>query len=301
MTLRHLDLFSGIGGFALAAQWAGFTTIGFAEIDTFCSKVLHKHWPHIPNYGDVRNIRDMGQLDLITGGFPCQPFSLAGKKKGQDDARYLWPYFRQIIRNHHPRFVVAENVLGLVNMGLDDIINDLEMCGYDVETFVIPACAVGAPHKRDRVWIVAYSTRERCDYGFDHPKWQHVQDHWERDITTLQTEWFGFIPRAWKNFNFKKWFGDVTDAPSERHATTGACGQSVHSEPNSQGQASDALNVTYDDGGFQNEEDQPPIPGVDDGIPFGLDRCKALGNAIVPQVAYPLLRLLALMGGMTRA
>lgn len=309
MKLTHLDLFSGIGGFALAAQWAGFHTVGFSEVDSFCCKVLKKHWPDVPNWGDVRNVYYDGKLDLITGGFPCQPFSVAGKKKGNKDDRHLWPYFRQIIRNHHPRFVVAENVTGIVNMELDAILDDLEACGYAPQTFVIPACAVGAPHRRERVWIVAYSNRERCDYGFDHPHWRHVQDNWKRDVEALQTEWLGFFPNAWKTFNFQEWLGFTTNAAGERLQTEGAFRQPLHTESASEGQAINALDDTHhaehttsNNGSAPVndwQESKPPIPGVDDGIPYGLDRNKALGNAIVPQVVYPILRLLALMGGVT--
>lgn len=331
MTLTHLDLFSGIGGFALAAQWAGFSTVGFAEVDSFCTKVLKKHWPHVVNYGDVRNIQKLGHLDLITGGFPCQPFSQAGKRKGTQDARHLWPEFLRIIRTNHPRFVVAENVTGIVDMELDNILDDLENSGYETQSFVIPASAVQAPHRRERVWIVAHTNRERCDYGVDHPVWGSLLDNWQRDIAASQTEWAGLFPKSWKTFNFQKWFGLTTDTDSqqcdqesedtqtvpqrsERSHDIGKAGISIsnsHSFASEQAHT-DAFTESSEwdtwsryTGQFREieteldrEESQPPIPGVDDGLPDIVDRNKSLGNAIVPQVIYPVLRLIALIGEM---
>ena len=155
--VKHLDLFSGIGGFALAARWVGWETVGFCEIDPYCQKVLRKHWPDIPIYEDIRELdgRTVGHVDIITGGYPCQPFSVAGKQRGEADDRHLWPEFARLIREIRPRWVVGENVAGHISMGLDNVLADLEGFGYTWEAFVIPACAVNAPHKRDRVWVVA--------------------------------------------------------------------------------------------------------------------------------------------------
>lgn len=160
--MNHLDLFSGIGGFALAAEWCGITTIGFSEIDPYASEVLRKHWPSIKNYGDIRTITRTTiphQVDLITGGFPCQPFSTAGKQRGRDDPRDLWPEMFRVIKEFRPRWVIGENVAGFIKMELDRTLTDLENEGYTVRAFIIPACAVGAPHRRDRVWIVAHAGR----------------------------------------------------------------------------------------------------------------------------------------------
>ena len=151
----HLDLFSGIGGFALAAQRAGWKTIGFAETDEYASKVLRKHWPDVPNHGDVRNVRNI-RADLITGGFPCQPFSCVGKQIGKDDDRYLWPEMRRIISESGAAWVCGENVPELDGVALGDVLADMEAIGYEVQTLEIPACGVGAPHKRRRLWIVAH-------------------------------------------------------------------------------------------------------------------------------------------------
>ncbi|MFA5261285.1 MAG: DNA cytosine methyltransferase, partial [Candidatus Omnitrophota bacterium] len=193
MIFDHIDLFSGIGGFALAAKWAGIETVQFVEIDPFCQKVLQKQFPGVPIHDDIKtfayaaSIKDdkresrgvgyapqggeggddaTGPCDksrpfLLTGGFPCQPYSCAGKRKGKDDDRALWPEMLRVISEAKPRWVIGENVAGFIGMGLDDCISDLEGEGYEVQAFVIPACAVNAPHRRDRVWIVANSNSAR--------------------------------------------------------------------------------------------------------------------------------------------
>ena len=160
MNPTHLDLFSGIGGFALAAQSVGFRTIGFSEIEPHASMVLKKHWPDIKNYGDIRTIPPI-RCDLVTGGFPCQPFSCAGKQRGAADDRFLWPAMLGVIKISKPAWVLGENVVGIIDMEIDNCIADLENIGYEVQPLIIPACAVGGMHKRDRVWICAHSKRPR--------------------------------------------------------------------------------------------------------------------------------------------
>jgi DNA (cytosine-5)-methyltransferase 1 len=155
-----LDLFSGIGGFSLGLERAGMRTIAFCERDEFCRAVLRKHWPDIPCFDDIHSIDSdglggLGPIDLICGGFPCQPFSAAGEKKGKDDDRYLWPQMLRIIALARPTWVLGENVAGIIPMALDDVLADLENLGYAARPFVIPACAVDAKHRRDRVWIIA--------------------------------------------------------------------------------------------------------------------------------------------------
>ena len=163
--MNHLDLFSGIGGFGLAARWAGLKTTAFCEIDSYCQKVLNKHWPDVPIYDDIREfgkerLENDGistDVDFLTGGFPCQPFSVAGRQKGQDDNRHLWPEMLRIISEIRPNWIIGENVSGFISLALDDCLADLESQGYKTETFVLPACAVNAPHRRDRVWIVGHA------------------------------------------------------------------------------------------------------------------------------------------------
>ena len=166
--LKMLDLFSGIGGFSLAASWTGgIETVAFCEIEPFCQQVLKKHWPDVPIYPDIKElnghevVREHGAVDIVCGGFPCQPFSVAGKQRGKEDDRHLWPEMFRIIQETNPTWIVGENVTGLIDMELEQCFLDLESEGYEVQTFIIPACAVNAPHKRDRVWIIANSSSER--------------------------------------------------------------------------------------------------------------------------------------------
>ncbi|MCE5333932.1 MAG: DNA (cytosine-5-)-methyltransferase [Desulfobacteraceae bacterium] len=181
--MRHLDLFSGIGGFALAASWvwgSEHEIVAFCEIDKYCRSVLGKHWPGAPIIEDIRDVTakalsdlavlqwkaiersepdgnlPVDEIDLLTGGFPCQPFSCAGKRAGKADDRFLWPEMLRVIKKTRPRFILAENVPGIIRMELDNCLSALEAEGYACGTLVIPACAVNAPHRRDRVWIVAH-------------------------------------------------------------------------------------------------------------------------------------------------
>lgn len=156
--LKVLDLFSGIGGFSLGLErTGGFETVAFCEIDPFCQKVLKKHWPDVPIYNDVRNLDYDGSVDVITGGYPCQPFSTAGKRQGENDDRHLWPAMFSLIKKHRPAWIIGENVAGHISMGLDNVLSDLGGANYTARTFVIPACAVDASHRRERTWVVAHA------------------------------------------------------------------------------------------------------------------------------------------------
>ena len=157
--MRFLDLFAGIGGFSLGLERAGMTCVGHVEIDPFCRKVLRKHWPQVPLIGDVKEVQgdEFGAVELICGGPPCQPVSLAGKRQGASDDRWLWGEALRLVEVVRPPWCLFENPPGIVSMGLDRILADLEGLGYSTGTFEIPACAVGAPHIRQRVWIVAES------------------------------------------------------------------------------------------------------------------------------------------------
>ena len=161
--LKVLDLFSGIGGFSLGLHSTGiFDTIKFVEFDKYCQKVLNKNFPNIPIEGDIRNVKGTEfEADVITGGFPCQPFSVAGKQKGTNDNRYLWPEMFRLIKEIKPEFVIGENVQGIINlqdgMVLRQVLNDLESEGFEVQCFLIPASGIGAWHQRNRTWIIGHS------------------------------------------------------------------------------------------------------------------------------------------------
>ena len=174
--MTHGSVFSGIGGFDLAAQWAGFENIFQVEIDNFCQKVLARNFPQVKRYKDIRKFdgtKYKGTIDVISGGFPCQPFSFAGKRKGAGDDRALWFEMFRVIKEAQPSWIIGENVVGIISMELDNYISDLEGEGYEVQAFIIPACAKDATHRRDRVWIVANSKSN----GFN--RMGNAENFWE--------------------------------------------------------------------------------------------------------------------------
>jgi DNA (cytosine-5)-methyltransferase 1 len=176
--MNHLGLFEGIGGFSLAARWMGWETLAWCEWNEFGQKVLRHHFPEAEGFSDITKTdftKYANRIDILTGGFPCQPYSLAGKRKGKEDERHLWPEMLRAIREVQPRWVVGENVGGLINwnegMVFDEVQTDLEAAGYEVWAYVLPACAVNAPHRRDRVWFIAFKDtgRNGCGNG-EHDK-----------------------------------------------------------------------------------------------------------------------------------
>lgn len=223
--MKVLDLFSGIGGFSLGLERAGMETIAFCEIEEYPRQVLRKHWPNVPIFEDVRKLKGeaVGTVDVICGGYPCQPFSLSGERRGADDDRHLWPEVARLVREIRPRWLVCENVYGHISLGLDEVLSELEGDGYTAEALVIPACAVGLWHRRDRVWIIANNTS------------QHLQ---EQKMAHTKTQ----LPKL----------GGIANAARVRIS--------------------------------EWEADQPSMAGVAHGIPHWVDRSKALGNAVVPQI-----------------
>jgi len=197
--MRHGSLFSGIGGFDLAAEWMGWENVFHCEWNPFGQKILHHYWPNAIQYNDITKTDfsvHRGTIDILTGGFPCQPYSMAGKRLGKEDERHLWPHMLRAIREIRPRWVVGENVLGLVNWNgglvFDEVQADLEAEGYEVQPYVLPAVSVDAPHRRDRVWFVAYNSAriagQKVGRG-DEKKTQHgTARHGCKEIITDSTD-----------------------------------------------------------------------------------------------------------------
>lgn len=252
--MHTLDLFSGIGGFSLGLErTGGFKTVAFCEINPFCRAVLAKHWPAVPCYEDVRTLNgaDVDGIDVICGGFPCQDISTAGKGAGITGERSgLWREYARLIGEIRPRYVIVENVAALLGRGLGTVLGDLAALGYDSEWDCIPASAVGAPHRRDRIWIVAYPARERCG---------EAREHCER--STQRAASGGQI------------LGDADGAGlAEREA-----------EPDWPEKPTRRLSwdISAVPGWWASE---PVVGRVVDGFSGRVDRIRALGNAVVPQI-----------------
>ena len=321
--MTHASLFSGIGGFDLAAEWMGWQNVFNCEIDPFCRKVLAYHFPEAKQYEDV-NTTDFtihrGHIDVLTGGFPCQPFSLAGKRKGSDDNRYLWPEMLRAIREIQPRWVVGENVFGIVNWSdglvFEQVQSDLENEGYEVQPYIIPAGAVDAPHRRDCVWFVAHANNQRLDQ-FEHPTIANKegQPGWsifKRAITYASLNGLG-RPRDGEGCSVSKWERlahqpqgrEVRSEPigcvSERTTADSRCDRSGSrtEEMESNEPARQSPHTSCDKsiwGGFSKFPTQSPVCSGDDGLSGRLDAItfpawrresiKAYGNAVVPQIPY---------------
>ena len=291
----HLDLFSGIGGFALAAGWAGFETVGFCDNEPYAQAVLKKHWPNVPIHGDIKTLDGTTYrgVTLLTGGFPCQPFSNAGKRRGKDDDRYLWPQMLRVIQEARPAWIVGENVVGIIGLALDQVCSDLEAEGYEVEPIIIPACGVDAPHRRDRVWILAH-TDICCDSG----EKRGVDAEKIRLSEENREEWGGcgvssrtsqMEQRRKSNRIHDKTNVADTDSPGILSAEIAQYdvknGSKSHDKfpwrcgSTSGGERSQA-----------NWSPEPELGRVAHGVPNRVDRIKGLGNAIVPQVAYQIIK-----------
>ncbi len=285
--MRHLDLFSGIGGFALAARWVGWETVGFCEIDPYCQKVLKKHWPDVPIYEDVRELKggQIGPVDVITGGFPCTDISVAGKQVGiEGENSGLWTELARIIGEIRPRYAVLENVSNLLSgdngRWFSRVLGDLAEIGYDCEWHCIPASYVGAPHRRDRVWIVSYPHGNSEPVGAvndETPKLQSIDSNCNGKRQLVNEE------RAFKS------------SESMETIVTNTWGEQVQGfvEKALQGQHSFSWCENF--GGIEELQGQSDIPEpvirrINDGVSFGMDQLKGLGNAVVPQIPEIIFR-----------
>ena len=281
MPLKVLDLFSGIGGFSLGLESTGyFETVAFCEKDEFCKKVLQKHWSHLKIYDDVRSLHDTKiQADVVSGGFPCQSFSQAGLQKGRADDRWLWNEMFDVIKQVRPRWVIGENVQGIVNiekgMVLRQVQNDLEGEGFKVQCFIIPASGIGAWHNRNRVWILANS--------------EHNGLHRQKTNETFKSR---------NKQKDRVSVGDDKNVPNtnsirHRRGNSTRCADEEwtflprEQEGGEMGSKTKRCCINKKKTWWQTES---RICGVPNGVSYGVDRdrakrIKALGNSIVPQIA----------------
>lgn len=286
----HLSLFSGIGGLDLAAERAGFVTVGQCEWADYPTKVLEKHWPDIPRWRDIRTLTKerfyertgIRTVDVISGGFPCQPFSVAGKRRGKEDDRYLWPEMIRVIDELRPTWVVGENVAGIVNLALDTVLSDLERQGYQTRAFIIPACGVDAPHRRDRCAIVA---------------WNHDSKPNRRkplSSVTRTSERQGAKPCGIRNdVAHCDCVGLEASRPEQSPARSAGSGTDVADAmcADREGRRPSEIEAGRAEptiGGWWPVE--PDVGRVAYGVPHRVDRLRCLGNAVVPAQFYPIFQ-----------
>ncbi len=347
--MTHASLFSGIGGFDLAAEWIGWENAFNCEINDFCNKILKYHFPKAEHYDDITTTdftKWRGKIDVLSGGFPCQPFSVAGRRKGAEDDRYLWPQMLRAIREIEPDWIVGENVAGItsmvqpgteIKMGgetslfredscervqelqryvIETICQDFERSGYTVQPFIIPACAVGAPHRRDRIWFVAYRdgagfqaarteqpatgiARSRSQrpnaYGSDTGIENQCQRAIKTDAVRTVTNSDGNRFRIWTNK--QESFTECQRTSNDSHVCEN--GITDYTEQIRRNKGTD-----WPQNWWRNFPTQPPVCRRDDGLPFDVDdltvsfakwraeSIKAYGSAIVPQVAYEIFNII---------
>jgi len=283
--LRHLDLFSGLGGFSLGLEaTGGFETVAFCDIEKFSRKVLKKHWPNVKQYKDIKELTyeqikedTLAPIDIVTGGYPCQPFSIAGSQRGEKDKRHLWPDMFRIVKECKPTWVIGENVSGHIKLGLDTVLQDLESEGYSVRAFSISASSIGANHQRERVWIIAHSNLENTrQHG------RRIESTWDTESlgsrTSEETEW-------------------SSDSNKINGSSEGASLMGESSDTNSQG-----LQGRRSEQQLRKDETErptswdswwgvePDVGRVANGIPHRVDRLKGLGNSLVPAIPYAIGR-----------
>jgi len=309
-TLKHVDLCSGIGGFALGFEWAGLSRpVLFCDIEPWSRKVLAKHWPNVPIAEDVKELandarRLVPDCDILTAGYPCQPFSQAGVRRGEEDDRHIWPEIFTIVQAKRPAWCVFENVSGHISLGLDQVLSDLESKGYAVQPFVVPACAVDAPHRRDRVWIVAYAQNHghkfRMDTGREGQTHQQEQRPCVRSEPSRPSEDVadansngrqqmshresGQASRGRKQIHEQEWDADSAQETYVFDADSVRCeGSAIQQVSGFRKESRESVGTSADQSHLWTVE--PAVGRVANGIPRRVDRLKGLGNAIVPQIA----------------
>jgi len=323
--LRHVDLCSGIGGFVLGFQWANLSRpIMFCDIEPWSRQILSKHWPDVPIATDVKELANdpdglIPDCDILTAGYPCQPFSQAGQRRGSEDDRHIWPYIFSIVQRKRPSWCIFENVFGHVSMGLDEVLSDLEGESYAARPFVVPACAVDAPHRRDRLWIICRNVGNTKHDGSStatikgsigeaskhNTQGQNKTSQSKRASEPRDSGSVGESARATDVANTKSLFSNVGrehTEQSERQVsklgerggkvnvadTNGKSGETQHQrcvlgEQNSKGAARGYTNGSVQEGRFWLPE--PRVGRVAHGVRDRIHRLKGLGNAIVPQIA----------------
>jgi DNA (cytosine-5)-methyltransferase 1 len=332
--MRHGSLFSGIGGFDLAAEWMGWENVFHCEKEKFCQQVLNYYWPNATLHEDIRNT-DFTiyryRIDILTGGFPCQPYSTAGKRLGKEDDRHLWPEMLRAIREISPRWIVGENVRGLTNWNgglvFDEVQADLEAEGYEVIPFLLPACAVNAPHRRDRIWFVAYANK--CSEGPSRTSGETESD-WSKnndEQSSRRKQTKQHIGRSYvlrdtadttiegleksRQAGFGKYEKKAAEGMDNRLKQSGAltpnsdsqqrCEGGLHKEGCEKAERySGTPRPRNTWGTWENFPTQPPVCSGDDGLPSELDgitfskwrneSIKGYGNAVVPQVVYQIFK-----------
>lgn len=276
--ITHIGVFEGIGGFSLAARWMGWETIAWCENDKFCQNVLRKHFPKAKEHGDIRETDFTiyrGLCNILTGGFPCQPYSLAGKRKGKEDDRHLWPEMLRAIKEIQPDEIVGENVFGIVNWSgglvFEEVQADLEAEGYEVTSFILPAASINAWHKRDRVWFIAHRNQtneigtsiENAPTG----KGKEVQQQYGLSSLRIDSDYWEKRTQRSEPFTFQELTG----------IQRGEDGR------------------IYPIIGDRPDLSTPCLCRSYDGIPNGMDRVAAYGNAIVPQVAFEIFKAIEMV------
>jgi len=253
----------------LGLERAGMKVVYHSEIDPYACRVLRKHWPDVPNLGDIKLIKwkELDHVDVIAGGYPCQPFSNAGKRKGKEDPRHLWPYVFDAIRELRPRYALMENVRGHLTLGFGDVLADLASCGYSAEWQIIPASSVGAPHRRDRLFFVAYPDGERShrtEIDADETGKPSLSNTPGCGETVAYSS--GGDERISESYGVEEVFGETAES-GERGSDCRA--------------------------GEHRWETEPDVGRVAHGVPARVDRLRGLGNAVVPQVAEFVGRMIA--------
>ena len=290
MKLQHLDLFSGIGGFSLGLEaTGGFETKAFCDIEKYPRQVLQKHWPHVKQYEDIKELNyerlkadGIDSIDIITGGYPCQPFSIAGRQKGEQDPRHLWPEYFRLVKELRPTWVIGENVSGHIKLGLDTVIEDLESEDYAVRPFSISASSIGANHQRERIWILAHSRRSQ---------WPRAEQRGENENETRKENANQF-ERSSSTSEV-----DVANTNDERLQRQWQSRNQFTPRFNSSRESSEEGQGTVGQGWWESE---PNMGRVAHGIPKRVDRLKSLGNSLVPQIPYYIGKtILEVMNGKT--